>query len=212
MNTPEPSSQLSRIEFFKAGLGRLATLALGFIGGFALFGSQRKNTVWQIDPAKCVHCEKCATSCVLQPSAVKCVQSYPICGYCRLCFGYFQPNAPELTSAAENQICPTDAIERIFIEDPYWEYNIQEDKCIGCAVCVKACEMFGNASFYLQVRHDRCVDCNDCSIARQCPADAWERVPVDQPYKLKHKQTADLRIQPPGIVALARYGGKEFQA
>jgi hypothetical protein len=35
---------------------------------------------------------------------------------------------------------------------------------------------------------------------------------VDQPYKLKHKQTADLRIQPPGIVALARYGGKEFQA
>jgi Na+-translocating ferredoxin:NAD+ oxidoreductase subunit B len=212
MNTPEPSSQLSRIEFFKAGLGRLATLALGFIGGFALFGSQRKNTVWQIDPAKCVHCEKCATSCVLQPSAVKCVQSYPICGYCRLCFGYFQPNAPELTSAAENQIGPTDAIERIFIEDPYWEYNIQEDKCIGCAVCVKACEMFGNASFYLQVRHDRCVDCNDCSIARQCPADAWERVPVDQPYKLKHKQTADLRIQPPGIVALARYGGKEFQA
>jgi Na+-translocating ferredoxin:NAD+ oxidoreductase subunit B len=212
MNPPSSPPQLSRIEFFKAGLGRLATLALGFVGGFAIFGSQRKNTVWQIDPSKCVHCEKCATSCVLQPSAVKCVQSYPICGYCRLCFGYFQPNAPELTSAAENQICPTDAIERVFIEDPYWEYNIEEDKCIGCAVCVKACEMFGNASFYLQVRHDRCVNCNDCSIARQCPADAWERVPVGEPYKLKHKQTAGLRMQPPSLVALARYGGKEFQA
>lgn len=209
---PETKLNLSRVDFLKQGIGRVAALVLGFLGGSALFGSQRKTTVWQIDPMKCVHCEHCATSCVMSPSAVKCVQSYPICGYCRLCFGYFQPNAPELTSAAENQLCPTDAIERVFVEDPYWEYNIQEDKCIGCAKCVKACEMFGNASFYLQVRHDRCVNCNDCSIARQCPADAWERVPVGQPYKLKHKPAAELRFQPPSLVALARYGGKEFQA
>jgi Na+-translocating ferredoxin:NAD+ oxidoreductase subunit B len=212
MKEPEKSDAVNRFEFIKQAVGRLATLALGFVGGLAVFGSQRKNTVWQIDPHKCVHCELCATSCVLAPSAVKCVQSYPMCGYCRLCFGYFQPNAPALTSAAENILCPTDAIERLFVEDPYWEYNIEEDKCIGCAICVKACEMFGNASFYLQVRHDRCVDCNDCAIARQCPADAWERVPVGEPYKLKHKPTAALRVQPPALVAMARYGGKEFQA
>jgi Na+-translocating ferredoxin:NAD+ oxidoreductase subunit B len=203
---PLPSPQLSRLEFFKQGIARLATLILGFLGGFSLFGSQRRNTVWQINPMKCAHCEKCATSCVLSPSAVKCVQSYPICGYCRLCFGYFQPHAPALTSAAENQLCPTGAIERLFIEDPYWEYNIEEDKCIGCAICVKACEVFGNASFYLQVRHDRCLNCNDCSIARQCPADAWERVPVEHPYNLKH-QAAAPRVQPPHLIALARYGG-----
>lgn len=197
---PPPTSKpttISRFDFLRQGVSRVIALGLGFFGGFAAFASRKKNTVWQIDPAKCVQCEHCATSCVLTPSAVKCVQSYPICGYCRLCFGYFQPNAPQLTSAAENQLCPTDAIERLFVEDPYWEYNIKEDKCIGCAKCVKACEMFGNASFYLQVRHDLCVNCNDCSIARQCPADAWSRVPADQPYKLKHQETASLRIQTP---------------
>ena len=188
---------VSRFDFLRQGISRVAAFGLGLVGGFAAFSSRKKNTVWQIDSMKCVQCEHCATSCVVTPSAVKCVQSYPICGYCRLCFGYFQPNAPELTSAAENQLCPTGAIERKFVEDPYWEYNIEEDKCIGCAKCVKACEMFGNASFYLQVRHDVCVNCNDCSIARQCPADAWSRVPADQPYKLKHQQTSNLRIQRP---------------
>lgn len=191
------SKAVTRFEFLKQGATRLAALGLGLMGGLSFASTRRKNTVWQIDPMKCVQCELCATACVVTPSAVKCVQSYPICGYCRLCFGYFQPNAPELTSAAENQLCPTGAIERVFVEDPYWEYNIQEDKCIGCAKCVKACEMFGNASFYLQVRHDRCVNCNDCSIARQCPADAWVRLPADQPYLLKHNNNAQLRFAPP---------------
>ena len=190
MSAPPTPTKVSRFQFLRDGVRRLAALGLGFLGGFTLLGGRNRNTVWQLDPMKCVQCEHCATSCVLTPSAVKCVQSYPICGYCRLCFGYFQPNAPELTSAAENQLCPTGAIERVFIEDPYWEYNIEEDKCIGCSKCVKACEMFGNASFYLQVRHDLCVNCNDCSIARQCPADAWDRVPVDQPYRLKHQPAA----------------------
>ncbi len=198
----------TRFEFLKEGAGRLATLALGLLGGMALFRSRAATTVWQIDPTKCVHCEHCATSCVLTPSAVKCVQSYPICGYCRLCFGYFQPGAPALTSAAENQLCPTDAIERRFIEDPYWEYNIREDTCIGCAKCVKACEQFGNGSFYLQVRHDRCVNCNDCSIARQCPANAWERVPIGQPYRLKHHAMHVAQLPGPDLIAFARNGGK----
>lgn len=212
MMPPVQPKALNRLDFFKQGLGRLASMALGMVSGFTLFGSQRKTTVWQIDPMKCVQCEHCATSCVLTPSAVKCVQSYPMCGYCRLCFGYFQPNAPELTTAAENQLCPTNAIERLYVEEPYFEYNIEEDKCIGCAKCVKACEMFGNASFYLQVRHNVCVNCNDCSIARQCPADAWVRVPAEDAYKLKHTQHASFRIPPPSLIALARYGGKERSA
>jgi electron transport complex protein RnfB len=194
LKTPDKTS---RFEFIRQGIARMAALALGFLGGFAAFGARRRNTVWQLDPMKCVQCEHCSTACVVQPSAVKCVQSYPICGYCRLCFGYFEPNAPDLTAAAENQLCPTDAIERVFIEDPYWEYNILEDKCIGCAKCVKPCEQFGNASFYLQVRHDICVNCNNCSIAMQCPADAFERVPADQPYILKHKQRGQPQITPP---------------
>ena len=97
MIPPVQPNSVNRLEFFKQGLGRIASMALGLVSGFTLFGSQGKNTVWQINPMKCVHCEHCATSCVLTPSAVKCVQSYPMCGYCRLCFGYFQPNAPDLT-------------------------------------------------------------------------------------------------------------------
>jgi len=188
-NRPEPQ-KLTRLEFLTSAWGRVASIAVGLVGGLALFRGRRQNTVWQIDPMTCVQCGNCATQCVLSPSAVKCVQSYPICGYCRLCFGYFTPDAPELTSAAENQICPTGAIERVFIEDPYWEYNIKEDLCIGCSKCVKACEVFGNASFYLQIRHDVCVNCNSCSIAEHCPSDSFRRVPADQPYILKHDNEA----------------------
>ncbi len=113
------------------------------------------------------------------------MQSYPICGYCDLCTGYFVPEPNALNTGAENQVCPTGAIERRFIEDPYYEYNIKEDLCIGCARCVEGCTRFGNGSFYLQVRHDRCLNCNECSIARVCAGDAFRHVPADQPYYIK---------------------------
>jgi electron transport complex protein RnfB len=116
---------------------------------------------------------------------VKCVHAYAMCGYCNLCTGYFEPEPNALTTAAENQLCPTAAIKRTFIEDPYYEYAIDEDLCIGCAKCVEGCNRFGNGSFFLQIRHDRCVRCNECAIARTCPGDAFRRVPVSQPYLLK---------------------------
>jgi electron transport complex protein RnfB len=36
----------------------------------------------------------------------------------------------------------------------------------------------------LQVRHDRCVNCNECSIARNCPSDAFRQVQATAPYLL----------------------------
>ena len=60
--------------------------------------------------------------------------------------------------------------------------------CSGCAKCVKGCGAFGNGSLYLQVRHDRCLNCNECSIAEECPSGAFKRVPADHPYILKGKQ------------------------
>ena len=108
-----------------------------------------------------------------------------MCGYCKLCFGYFQPGTTELTEDAPNQLCPVGAIQRTFVEQPYYEYTIDESLCIGCGKCVKGCSTFGNGSLFLQVRHDRCLQCNDCSIARACPSNAFSRVPVDQPYILK---------------------------
>lgn len=181
-NRPEPAS---RRQFLRDGV-RVATLAgLSGLAGVAAWRSRAEGTVWQLDPQKCTRCGLCATSCVLEQSAVKCVHTFAICGYCQLCTGYFEPDPIDLNTGAENVLCPTDAIRRKSVEDPYYEYTIDEQLCIGCAKCVDGCNRFGNGSLYLQVRHDRCVNCNECSIARVCPADAFRRVPSSQPYLLK---------------------------
>ena len=188
---PEPKPQVSnpaRRQFFGAGMRGAFLFVLGAATTVFARRSQAKNTVWQIDPYKCTWCTNCATQCVLQPSAVKCVQLYPLCGYCKLCTGYFEPEPNRLSTAAENQVCPTGAIKRRALDDPYFEYSIDESLCIGCAKCVKGCTVFGNGSFFLQIRHDRCVNCNECSIAKVCPGQAFQRVPADQPYLFKSRE------------------------
>lgn len=159
-------------------------LALGSVAG-AMTGSAKDSTWYQIDPQLCTRCGLCATECVLQTSAVKCVHTYAMCGYCELCTGFFIPGAPELNEGAENQLCPTAAIDREFIEEPYFAYNIIEDKCIGCAKCVDGCDRFGNGSLYLQIKHELCQHCNECAIALACPANAIRRVSSKYPYLLK---------------------------
>ena len=141
-----------------------------------------KKSAWQINPHLCVQCGRCATACVLNPSAVKCIHSYEMCGYCELCFGYFQPGARELNEAAENQICPTGAIKRVFIEEPYYEYQIDRKLCIGCGKCVSGCNAFGNGSLHLQIDHALCQNCNECSIAKDCPSQAIIHIDSAKPY------------------------------
>ncbi len=140
------------------------------------------RTLWQLDPTKCIQCGLCATSCVLEHSAVRCFHTHAQCGYCKLCFGYFEPGAKALSSAAENQLCPTGAIRRTYIEDPYFEIAIDKALCIGCGKCVHGCKMFGNGSLYLQIDHSICLNCNECAIATACPADAFSRVPYAEAY------------------------------
>lgn len=160
-------------------------LAVGSVGGLAIGRATKDDWVWQIDPFLCTQCGRCADECVLTPSAVKCVHAFDLCGYCDLCGGYFYPDANELDTGAENQLCPTAAIQRKYIEDPYFEYVIDEDLCIGCAKCIKGCSAFGNGSLHLQIRHDLCKNCNECAIARMCPNDAIQRVPASEPYLIK---------------------------
>jgi electron transport complex protein RnfB len=160
-------------------------LAAAKIFPFSLKNFSPGNTVWQIDPYKCIQCGRCQINCVLKPSAVKCVQSYAVCGYCNLCTGYIRPDSKNLNTGAENQLCPTSAIKRTFVEDPYYQYSIDESLCIACGKCVKGCFEFGNGSLYLQIRHDRCVNCNDCNIAHNCPAKAISRIDAENPYRLK---------------------------
>jgi electron transport complex protein RnfB len=185
-NNNDQQAPVSRRSLLRAGL-RVAGVAAVAGSAAALIGADRDDepTVWQLDPHKCIGCGKCATHCVLEESAVKCVHRYDICGYCKLCYGYFVPGPNALNTAAENQLCPTGAIIRNFVEDPYYEYNIDEDLCIGCGKCVLGCDHHGNGSLYLQVRHDRCVNCNECAIALACPTEAFKRVPASDPYIAK---------------------------
>ncbi len=180
-----PEKNVTRRTLLKGALRGGCLLSLsGMAGLFALRGRAQQYG-WQIDPAKCVACGNCATYCVLEESAVKCVHTFAMCGYCKLCTGFFNPDPVALNTGAENQLCPTGAIKRTFVEDPYYEYTIDERLCIGCGKCVKGCKAFGNGSLYLQVRHDRCTNCNECSIAVACPSRAYTRVPLDRPYLLK---------------------------
>jgi len=185
MSNAEENNLKSRREFIKNGIRYSLVIGVAGLGGITAFRSTAGETVWQLDPSKCVQCGRCATNCVVTPSAVKCFHVYNMCGYCDLCGGYFRPGTKNLTTAAENQLCPTAAIERRFIEEPFFEYHIIEELCIGCGKCVKGCGAFGNGSLQLQVNHDLCVNCNECAIARHCPADAFSRVPASDPYLFK---------------------------
>lgn len=180
-----PAGVMSRRQLLRDGLRAAAATAVGVASGWAVTRAGAGATVWQLDPDKCVQCGRCETACVLTPSAVRAVHAYDLCGYCKLCGGYHHPQAKHIDTAAENQLCPTGAIRRTFIEDPFYEYTIIEERCIGCAICVKGCAQFGNGSLFLQVRHDRCVNCNECAIAVACPAGAFRRVPAERPYLLK---------------------------
>jgi len=185
MGNDKSNGQINRRDFIRTGLNTFAGITIGGIAGLVIGKSSYEEMVWQIDPNICVQCEQCATKCVLPQSAVKCIHSFSVCGYCDLCSGYLQPGAKSRDTAAENRLCPTGAIKRTFIEDPYFEYTIDETLCIACGKCVKGCAAFGNGSLQLQVRHDLCNNCNECSIARSCPSRAFRRVPLSRPYLLR---------------------------
>jgi Na+-translocating ferredoxin:NAD+ oxidoreductase subunit B len=204
--------RVSRRGFFTRCAQGAAVVVLGG-GGIAAAAMKmraaragKSRTVWQIDPWKCTQCGQCATKCVLKESAAKCVHDMSMCGYCQPCFGYFPPRqewtdraTPQryygfvsLEPGAENEMCPVGAITRKFVETPYYQYTIDEKKCIGCGLCVRGCTSFGNGSLYLQVRHDRCLNCNECSIAKACPSDAFFRAPAERPYVIKSKGPGQL--------------------
>ena len=169
-------SPIDRRDFLRTCGSLLAGgMALASGGLLAAKASGKDGDVfWQID-----------TDCVLTVSAVKCFHANRVCGYCDLCGGYYRPNVKDLNTAAENQLCPTGAISRKFVEEPYFEYTIDEELCTGCGKCVKGCTSFGNGSLFLQIQQDVCQQCNECAIARVCPSDAIHRVSNEHAYQLK---------------------------
>jgi len=185
----DSKTPISRRDFFRICGTVIAGGALAsMFGGLSkrIFEQEDTEYFWQIDPAKCIYCGRCETHCVLPMSAVKCMHAARVCGYCDLCGGYYRSNVKELNTAAENLICPTGAISRKFVEDPYFEYTINENLCNACGKCAKGCNAFGNGSLYLQIRQPLCKNCNECAIAKVCPADAIKRVPIVHAYDLKN--------------------------
>lgn len=177
----------NRRDFVRKAGKFLAAAPLVLIPALLVRKTYAQGYVWQIDPLKCTTCGQCKTNCVLTPSAAKCTHNYEMCGYCDLCGGYLRQGVRTISTGAENQMCPVGAIKRVFIEEPYFEYTIDEDLCDGCAKCVRGCLDFGNGSLFMQIHHNLCVNCNECSIARTCPSDAISRVPAHTPYIIKDR-------------------------
>ena len=179
----------NRREFIRDGARGAGVVGLAVVvGSMVPKGAKSRDRVWQINPHKCTECGRCETHCVVKPSAVKSVHVPSLCGYCDLCTAYFKPEPFALNKGAENHMCPTDAILRKHVGEPgspYFEYEVKEEQCVGCAKCVDGCRTYGNGSMQLQIRHDICVDCDSCSIAMACPSDAFIKVPADNPYLFK---------------------------
>jgi len=165
-------------------------IGLAGIGGAAVVLTRRtaRSSVFQVDPSRCAACDLCRTSCVLSQSAVKAVNDFTKCGYCQLCPSYFDVTSqPDEKGLPTGKTCPQDALKRRVVgkvdtEDPnnnYYEYTVDESLCDGCGKCVKACKApAGNGSLHLQVRYNRCYECDACAIQRVCPEGAIVRVPA----------------------------------
>lgn len=161
---------IDRRSFLKIGARTVGACALLGSSGFLLSKAVKRHAFF-IDPEQCIKCTGCETNCVKNISAVKCVNNLEECGLCVHCFGYFVDDNNE-AETPENLVCPTRALKRKKIGDETFSYTINEDECIGCGRCVKACWDKGAASMTLQIRGNLCLECNSCTIQNQCPANA----------------------------------------
>ncbi|HTY62639.1 MAG TPA: 4Fe-4S binding protein [Acidobacteriota bacterium] len=181
------SEKSSRREFMDHSLRIVGIVGIAGATG-VLARRAASNTVFQVDPSKCVACDLCRTSCVLSHSAVKAVNVFNECGYCQLCPAYFDVTSqPDDMGLPTGKVCPQDALKRHVVgkidkDDPnnnYYEYTIDESLCDGCGKCVKACKPpAGNGALHLEVRYSRCLECDSCSIQIACPQSAIVRIPA----------------------------------
>lgn len=176
----------TRRQFIETTCRVVGVTALAGGVGTLLARRASAHAVFQVDPSRCAVCDLCRTACVLPLSAVKAVNEFSKCGYCRLCPAYMDvTSAPDAVGIPSGKVCPQDALKRRVVgredpEDPnnnYYEYIVDEARCTGCGKCVKACKPpAGNGSLRLEIRYNRCLTCNECSILVACPEAAIVRV------------------------------------
>lgn len=183
-------AKLNRREFFRtAGRGLGACLLAGISGRWLWMRVKddpgfSPQTVWKIDPGLCVQCGQCATACVRTPSAVKAFNDENLCSNCVVCYGHIRNHgAPSPEIDRQPKVCPQNAVTRIPFAggmDGYYLYRIDEEKCVGCGLCVQECNHRGSQSMFLMIRPDLCLGCNECAIARVCPQQAISRMEGSQ--------------------------------
>jgi electron transport complex protein RnfB len=188
---PNDPSNIDRREFLRRTAQAVCAIALAGTA-FRIFrtatepapgASPLPRHAWRIDPERCTHCGTCATACVRKPSAVKAVNDQKKCSFCVVCYGHIsnQHIESERIDREGVRICPRNAVKRRNYsggKDGYFIYSIDDQKCIGCAQCVKECNDKGTKSMFLLIRPDLCLGCNQCLIALKCPAQAVDFVEI----------------------------------
>ncbi len=192
-----------------AGLAGVTGRILGTHQPDAPFVQPPHRFGWQIQPEKCTYCGLCATACVRRPSAVKAVNDQKKCSNCVVCYGHIFEKRIDSSKIDSHgtRVCPQDAVERKNYcggLDGYYLYGINHERCIGCAACVAECNRYGTKSMFLLIRPDLCLGCNECAIARVCPHQAIQRVPLfpvtDQLPETLMQETEDVSaLEPPAM-------------
>ena len=145
---------------------------------------------WQIDPNKCTGCDQCKLACYRKPSAAKAVNDQKKCSFCVVCYGHITNkyiDSDKIMTEGE-RVCPKDAVIRINHSgrlDGYFVYEIDDDLCDGCGICVEMCLKKGTKSMFMIIRPDLCLNCNSCNIALKCPEKAVDKVFIGRKMILK---------------------------
>lgn len=166
-----------------AALGGVAARVLSRANPDAEFIQPLHRYGWQINPDRCTYCNRCATACVRLPSAVKAVNDQKKCSNCVACYGHLcdLQTPSRLIATTDKLVCPLNALKRTPLFgglDGAYLYTIDADRCNGCGQCALQCNLRGSKSMFLLIRPDLCLGCNECSIAKVCPSQAVERVPL----------------------------------
>jgi Fe-S-cluster-containing hydrogenase component 2 len=129
-----------------------------------------------ISPEKCIGCGSCETACSFanegefRPSMSR-IQVF------RFDMGINVPmTCLQCEDAPCASVCKTGALVR---DEETGVVNIDEDKCIGCRMCVMACP-FGNISYSSEKKTSfKCDQCGgDPQCAEFCPTGAIKYVPA----------------------------------
>ena len=73
MSLANENNRLDRRKFINKAVRYSISIGICGVGAVLAGRASKEELVWQLDPAKCVQCGRCATNCVLTPSAVKCI-------------------------------------------------------------------------------------------------------------------------------------------